>query len=109
MNIRADSKEVKFRLSQAEVGVLLREGFVCEEIHFPLSQMRFRVEFGEQTKVEQKAGELVFQVATSERDKFKPPFDAREAVALLDLDINGQNVCFKLEIDVFKPSRREQR
>ncbi|HEY8271426.1 MAG TPA: hypothetical protein VIG33_11105 [Pseudobdellovibrionaceae bacterium] len=113
MNIRADSKEVKFRLDQEEVGVLLKEGEVLEKIRFPASQICFRIKFGEQTRVEQIDDEVLFYLALGERDKFQRLFEdklgIKDPIVVVCQEIKSQKVSFKLEVDIFKPKQREQR
>lgn len=109
MNIRADSQEIRFRLSRDELGVLLNDGMVREQITLPISDICFQVEFGDQTNVDLQEGQVVFKLAPTVREKLKSTVDFRDPIVTVYQQTKGKNICYKLEVDVFQPKQREQR
>ena len=109
MNIRADSEEIRFRLSHEDVSVLLNDGMVREEITLPIGDIRFLVEFDDQTRVDQRGGQVVFQLAPAIREKFKSQNDFKDPIVTIYHQINGKKIHYKLEVDVFQPKQRERR
>jgi hypothetical protein len=114
MNIRLDSKEMRFRMSQDEVKDFLESGWLREEIRLPSCQIHFQVEFGGQTQVatqvviqvENEVHSIIFRLAPTVRDRLKTAAEFKDPIVTVYEEIQGQRLCFKLEIDAFSSKQR---
>jgi hypothetical protein len=112
-----DSKEIRFRLEQVEVGVLLNQGFLREEILLPNSRFYFQVEFNkqQQTQIAQKDNEVIFYLSSAVQEKLKTllqdtsPLQDKGSLETVSEVINGREICFKLEVDIFNSKQRSKR
>jgi hypothetical protein len=110
-----DSKEIRFRLEQVEVGVLLNQGFLREEILLPNSRFYFQIEFNEQSRIAQKDNEVIFYLSSVVQDKLKTivqdtsPSQGKDSLETVSEEINGRQICFKLEVDIFNAKQRSKR
>jgi ABC-type transport system involved in cytochrome bd biosynthesis fused ATPase/permease subunit len=107
MNIRMDSKEVRFRINQDEVNTLLETGFIQEGIWLPKHQFFFNVKLHNHIGLHHKENQITFCIDQSMREKLINPDNGLVAEVL---DENCENpVCFKLEVDLFNSKQRNKR
>lgn len=106
MNIRMDSKEIRFRLTQEEVGHLLEFGSLDEKILLPLDHLNFRVQFGDSTCVVQFEHNITFWLSPISIEKLRLSNFDHEPVETLYKEFNGAKVSYKLEVDVFNSKQR---
>ena len=109
MNIRIDSKEIRFRINQDEVGALFEKGLIEEKIILPNCQICFQIVFGEQTRVGQSGCCIVFWLSPETQNKLKTPLKTKDPVIMIYEEIKGKKVCFKLEVDILNAKQREKR
>lgn len=109
MNIRMDSKEVRVRLKQEEIGTLLKSGYLKLEVHLPIYMLSFRVAFDERSRITQNENDVTFWLSPAVRDKLESSVQGKDPIETVNEEINGNLVCFKLEVDVFDSKKREQR
>lgn len=109
MNIRMDSKEIRFRINQEEVGVLLDKGLIKEKVRLPSCQICFQIAFDEQTRVGQIGCSIVFWLSPEVQNKLKTPIKEKYPIVTIYEEFNGEKVCFKLEVDILSLKQRERR
>lgn len=105
MNIRMDSNEVRFRITQDEVDALIDKGIITEAVSFPGHQFFFNVKLHNHIGLHHKENQVTFCLDSSLREKLKNPDDGLVAEVLEDRA--GSPVCFKLEVDKFKREKRK--
>lgn len=106
MNIRMDSKEVRFRLGQNEIADLLKFGFISEKIFLPLEVLSFKVQFGDVAGVAQIERTIVFSLSPLTLEKLKHSNFDHGALESVAAEQAGVKINYKLEVDVFNSKQR---
>jgi hypothetical protein len=104
-----DSKEVRVRLKQEEIGTLLSMGSLKEDIFLPAWKLSFQVAFDERSQVTQNENVVTFWLSPEVQDILKSSIYGKDPIATVSKELNGNRICFKLEVDVFDSKKREQR
>jgi hypothetical protein len=104
-----ESKEVRVRLKQEEIRILLKVGSLKEDIFLPACKLSFQIAFDKRSRITQNENVVTFWLSPDVRDKLNSSIPGKDPIATVCEEINGNLVCFKLEVDVFNSKKREQR
>jgi hypothetical protein len=103
------TNEVIYRLAQNEVGVLIQRHVISQDIFLPGNKhLCFQVVVSDHLEISSKLEQIIFTINQEVFQKLLHPPVSKDPIAVVEMQISGQKVLFKLEVDIFNSNRREK-